>query len=479
MPLAPALKSREFAIVTGLAFLAFFAQLKDFQLLFDGLTYFSLSKNILTTGDWQVLHYSPEQYTDFYQHPPLAIWLQAWVIRLFGDAEWVARILPSTFALGTVWVGFLFLARHYTIQTAFWFSIVLITSTRYLKWGTNFYLDGIMGFFIWAGVLSWLAWMRSTRAYWLAGLSGALLALALMTKGVVALAGVAGVGLAAAWMVMMSPKEYALPRVFTGLLAFLAGILLPLLIWGQGFGGWSYIEYYLKLSVADRVRTSPSPEGWIHPWRNIYSLWLPWWPLALGTLFASLRSWDRFKQSREMWCLALIGLMFPVGLGFGSIYLEHYLTPFYPFAAFVAAIGMERITRNQYPRALKGFSVLTLLVAFALATIAPAVHVAKDTPVVRLISEIRTLSPKLQDGISTVAVSQPAAEIWSAIATIQGKTRYRALGNFDPKRSPPPNTVLLLKKQETPSVAWTPVPCLWVDDHRIYFSPDLQIPCRD
>lgn len=286
-----------------------------------------------------------------------------------------------------------------------------------------------------------------------------------------ALAGVAGIGLSAAWLVTWAPKDYSLPRVFAGLLAFLAGLLLPLVIWGQGFGGWAFIQNYLKLSVVDRVRSTPSPEGWVHPWRNIYSLWLPWWPIALGTL--------AFKRNRELWCFALVGLLFPAGLSFGSMYLEHYLTPFYPFAAVVAAVGMEHLTRNFYHRALNGFAALTLFAAFALATFAPSVHGVKDSSVARLLSELRTLNPSLQRETLTVALSQPSAEIWSAIATTQGKTRYRAIGNFDPKRPPTPKTVLLTKKGETPAPEWVHTPCLWVEGHRIYFSPDLPKKCAD
>ena len=96
-----------------------------------------------------------------------------------------------------------------------------------------------------------------------------------------------------------------------------------------------------------------------------------------------------------------------------------------------------------------------------------------------LITELRTLSPNLQNTITTITISPPAAEIWSAIATIQGKTRYRALGNFDPKRSPPPKSVLLTKKGETPAPEWIHTPCLWVEGHRIYLSPDLPKNCGD
>jgi hypothetical protein len=78
-----------------------------------------------------------------------------------------------------------------------------------------------------------------------------------------------------------------------------------------------------------------------------------------------------------------------------------------------------------------------------------------------------------------LATSQAAAAIWPAIATIKGKTRFADLGNFDLKREPPSGTVLMVQRQQTTHTAWTPVPCLWVEDHRIYFSPDLTNPCKN
>jgi hypothetical protein len=99
--------------VVSAAVLVFFAQTSTFHLMFDGLTYAALAKNILRSGDWSRLHYGLEQY-------------------------------PGLFA-----------------------ALVLISSTRSVKWASNFYLDGILSFFgLGAAILMSLASaseVRSTR----------------------------------------------------------------------------------------------------------------------------------------------------------------------------------------------------------------------------------------------------------------------------------------------------------------------------
>ena len=78
------LQTNAFVLILLLSFLIFFAQTRSFQLLFDGLTYSAIAKNILKTGDWKTLHYGLEQYSVFYQHPPLAMWIQALFYKVLG-----------------------------------------------------------------------------------------------------------------------------------------------------------------------------------------------------------------------------------------------------------------------------------------------------------------------------------------------------------------------------------------------------------
>ena len=107
-----------FFLFLVLGFLVFFAQTKDFKLLVDGLTYAALSKNILKTGDWKTLHYGLEQYSNFYQHPPLAMWIQALVYRVFGFSEAISRYFPSLCALGTLLCVFSYVKKKVGVSGA-------------------------------------------------------------------------------------------------------------------------------------------------------------------------------------------------------------------------------------------------------------------------------------------------------------------------------------------------------------------------
>ena len=141
-------EKKAFLLILSFSILILFAQTRSFLLLVDCLTYTALAKNILRTGDWFTLHYSPEQYINFYQHPPLAIWLQALVFKCFGFSEAIARVLPATLGVLTVVAVFLFTRARFGLTQAFYASFVLLSSTRFVKWGSNFYLDGILVFFL-------------------------------------------------------------------------------------------------------------------------------------------------------------------------------------------------------------------------------------------------------------------------------------------------------------------------------------------
>ena len=145
-----------FGIITLLAFLIYFAQTRDFGLMFDGLTYSALAKHMLTTGDWSALHYSARQYVTAYYHPPLAIWIQALIYKTFGSAEYVSRIFPATCALLSTVGVFLFTRARLHMTAAFWASIGLIPSPAFSNWGPYFYLAVILGCFIFTSCFIWL-----------------------------------------------------------------------------------------------------------------------------------------------------------------------------------------------------------------------------------------------------------------------------------------------------------------------------------
>ena len=448
-----------FGVVLLLAFVLYFAQTRDFGLMFDGLTYSTLAKNILRTGDWKVLHYDARQYPDAYYHPPLAMWIQAIIYKFFGTAEYVSRIFPATCALLTTAGLFLFARARFGLTAAFWAAIALLSSTRFIKWGTNFYLDGIAGFFNFTSFILWIWVLTETggkkrRDYLVALLAGMSLGLGFMTKGVVAFPILVAIILSLVFFIRI--RSLALFGTF------LLGSSLPLLAWIQFADGWHYLHMYFKTSAFGH-----SEELNLRPWKNIRDVWWPWWPIFVFGLLTALRRF--LNRDFLIPVLAAAALAMPSALTFSMFYYEHYLTPFFAFASLLVGIQISLWIKKDYiEQYLKYTFGTAVTLAVVLATIAPNVNKQKDIPSMLWIRELKTLPIAEQAKINKVVFTEKSAEIWLNLATILARTNWQAIGHFGLNEVATKNTILVTQAGEIPHPSWKKVPYLYVEGNEFY-----------
>ena len=465
---------RAFWLVVGFSFLIFFAQTRSFKLLVDALTFTAIAKNILSTGDWKTLHFSPDAYADFYMHPPLAMWLQALIFKYFGFSEPMSRALSSGTGVLSVAIVFAFTRRFFNLAGATWAAVVLFTSTRFIKWGTNFYFDGIIGFFILAGICSWLFAIRNREELTIkealfAFVGGISFAAAFMTKGVVCFSGVA----VAAFALLLFFSRKNLIKFSLLLL----GIALPFWIWFQWGDGLQYLKYYFSQSVAGRAQTH---EFYNHPWVNLKSVWLPWWPIMLLAYahFIYRCIQRKFEEAdRITLVILLLALSFPIAFSLGITYYEHYLTPFYPIAAIMTGVQLSRFGffSKVTERGVKiGYGIL-LCSSLYVATIAPSFHMVKDLEPMWWVHEIENLPKAEQARIKTIAFTDKATNIWYGMANILGKTNFKTSASFNLSRESMNDTILFTTRDETPLPSWKRVPCIYVDGYRAYASESLHL----
>jgi 4-amino-4-deoxy-L-arabinose transferase-like glycosyltransferase len=467
------IERKAFYLVIGFSFLIFFAQTRSFKLLFDGLTYVALAKNILKSGDWSVLHYGSDGYGNFYQHPPLAIWLQALVFKIIGFSEPVSRIIGSLTAVFSVAAVFLFSRKVFGLSAAIWSSVVLFTSTRFIKWASNFYLDGIMAFFLVSGFFLWLLAIRdnseSTPSDYLKSfISGTLFSLGFMTKGVVAFS--------------------VLPISILGLILFrsgrnlnkfiflLIGISSPLLVWFIFFDGWVFLQNYLKISVSGRTQFD---QVRLDPWNNL-KLWFPWAMFFVFCLFRRIKSvLSNGVQSLDklLFLILVIALSYPIAFSSGKQFLEHYLTPFYPFGAILAGYEIsnypffKKVTDRGI---MRGFSLL-LFLSLLIATVAPSFHVVDDKGPALWLNEINRLDRNERSLIKNIAFTKLSSDIWFGMAVIRGKSDFETLSEFDPSQPSMNDTLLFTAVGEVPHVSWMPANCIYVPGFRAYKKNNLNI----
>ncbi len=454
-----------FASLLLLAFVIYFAQTRDFGLMFDGLTYTTLAKNILRTGDWTTLHYDLRQYRDAYYHPPLAMWIQALIFKFFGSAEPTARIFPATCALLTTAGIFLFARARFGISAAFWATIALITSTRFIKWGTNFYLDGIAGFFNFTSFIIWMWVLTETpqpekkkRDSLIAIVAGFFMGLGLMSKGVVALPILVAIVLSLLFFFRV--RNLALFGLF------LVGSSLPILAWIQFAEGWHYLQMYFQTSAFGHSESLN-----FRPWKNIKDVWWPWWPVFAIALITALQKF--FKREFLIPVLAAAALAMPSALTFSHFYYEHYMTPFFPFASLVVGIQISKWIKKDYAEKYFKFAFGTAVtLAVLLATIAPNVNKQKDIPSTLWIREFKTLPTTELNKLKMVVFTDESAEIWLNLATILGRTDWQAIGKFGLDEPAIRNTILVTKQGEVPHSSWKKVPYLYVEGNEFYIHRD-------
>lgn len=147
--------------------------------------YAEIPREMLVRGDWIVPHLQGEPYLD---KPPLMYWLMMASYRLFGVAEWSARLVPAVAIHACLLLTYLLGRRIVGERPAFWGTLALGLAPGFLSMGRLLVLDGLLALWV---TLSWLAVFEAVRGerlrwgWWL--LAAASCGLGVLTKGPVAL----------------------------------------------------------------------------------------------------------------------------------------------------------------------------------------------------------------------------------------------------------------------------------------------------
>jgi len=174
-----------FAIIILWYFL-FVSHMDSAGLKMDSMTYSVIAKNIVRTGEWKRLHYSKQAYENFYQHPPMGIWMQAIVFHVFGISDVTAKIFPVAAALLTIFGVYVLGVLGSGAWFGFLGAVILMLSSPYPKYASDFILDGPLACWLVWGVVFFVLALRAEKIRMLfVGGMGICFFLAFMTKGLV------------------------------------------------------------------------------------------------------------------------------------------------------------------------------------------------------------------------------------------------------------------------------------------------------
>jgi len=281
-----------FGVISIISLLLIFINLGSTHLIpWDEAIYAKIAKNMVQSGEYINMEWQPN--TIWYEKPPLSIWIEVGMMRIFGFGSFGVRFPSAVFGFLTILLTYFFAKKLFGKGAAFISALTLVTTIHFLQYTRYAMLDVTLTFFITLSLyLYWLAKEKEKTYFWI--LSGVAAGLGVMTKGVVGLLPLAVIGLNEISLIIF--KEHKLSfKNFAKYLILGISFLLVCLPWHiemyRRFGS-NFINSYLVYHVFDRAREAVEDKG--QPWY--------WYFIVL-------------KVSMRIWFIALLGA-FPLSLFF-------------------------------------------------------------------------------------------------------------------------------------------------------------------
>lgn len=305
----------------------------------DEAVYANISKNILKTGNWIVLHQGASPWFD---KPPVYMWCTALFYNVFGISEFSTRLTSGIFGIATLVLTYLFVKKIGGKNTAILACLLLAATPSYLHFAKMGMLDVTLTFFI--TLMIYFFWTGREKPVYLMW-SGLVLSLAYLTKGFAAFLG---------------PIIIFFYCVFSGQLRliikpqFITGMIVSFLI----IIGWHLIQYvlagpaalnnYFGFHVFKRtVTTLEGHAGGPNFYQKvIFNKNKPWSVAAYASL--AYLSWlvIKDKDRRAVLILSWITCTFML-YTVVKTKLNWYIVPIYPALAVSSAIFIERLFRGR------------------------------------------------------------------------------------------------------------------------------------
>ncbi|WP_263381775.1 ArnT family glycosyltransferase [Granulicella arctica] len=335
-------QSTALAILAGLWLILFFAALFAPPLLDDAdATHANAARHIALTGDWVTLHVNSIRYLE---KAPLPYWLVAISFRIFGFNTFAAHLPQGIGVLLLAILGYAWANKAFGARTAFYTGIAVLTAAGVFLFTRIFIPEVLLSLLLCISLYCLLEALsrsntRSAYAMWAA------LALAVLTKGLVALVFFFGAG--AIYLVLSGDyRKWRALRPFTGLLLFLA-ITAPWHILaglrntggmnGHGFFWFYFINEHVLRFLGKRIPMDYNKLPGYLFW-SLHLVWLFPWALFLPSLCdQSIKAFIAHRRAStpifENW---------PVWTAYGVAILGILLRNLFhaPYLLVVAAAGL-------------------------------------------------------------------------------------------------------------------------------------------
>lgn len=305
----------------------------------DEALYANVSREILKTGNWLVLHHRGNPWFD---KPPLYMWMTAFFYNLFGVNEFATRLASGLFGIGTVLLIYIFAKGIANAKTALFAALILLATPHFLHFAKLGMMDAGITFFIL--LMIYLFWIGQKRQRYLF-FSGAVLGLAYLMKGFAAFLGpiiiVVYAVLSGQWRLIFKKQ-------------FILGILIGLFaafLWHFAqfyLAGMEALKDYFGVHILERATTVMQYHtGGINFYQKaIFNKNKPWSVLAYASVFYILWQVIKFKDKRTILICCWIATTYVLYTAVKTK-LHWYIIPIYPALAVSSAMFLERFCKNN------------------------------------------------------------------------------------------------------------------------------------
>jgi len=322
--------SRSFWVVVSLSLVLFTANLGGISIyMLDEAKNSTAAREMLDNHEWIVPTFNNELRTD---KPPLHYYFMATAYRLFGVNEFAARVFSSLMGILTVICTFLFVRKLADEASAFFSSVVLLSSLHVI---VQFHLavpDPYLIALLTVSLFSFLLFYQEKKNKWL-WIGYSCLGLATLTKGPVALVLVGAI----IFLFLLLKKQLSF-RVITSFRPFygvllIACIALPWYIWVhiKTDGAWTE-GFFFKHNIG---RFTSTMEGHGGSFLKIPLFFLAGLlPFSFFFVQTISYAWKNRHHTLVLFssCAVLVTLTF---FSFSSTKLPTYVGPALPFGAIL------------------------------------------------------------------------------------------------------------------------------------------------
>ena len=364
-------------------------------------THASAARNVALTGDYVTLHVNGIRYLE---KAPLPYWLVAGAFRMFGFNAFAVHLPQAVAVLLLALLAFRWGRRAWDERTGLYAGLMLLTSAGVFLFTRVFIPEVLLSLLI-ASTLYLVQRALEVRRgqAWRVYAAWVLLALAVLTKGLIAIVFVGGALLPWLWLTGEWERWREL-RPATGTLLFLAvaapwhvlaGLRNTGAYGGHGFFWFYFVNEHFMRFLGKRIphdyNKLPGGLYWV-----LHLVWLfPWslfFPAAVTVAWLRRGQARMLRHTAQGRTVLLLGLLAGLILVFFSISTnqEYYTFPAYLPLALLTAAGLTAAERHGRLRGwIQGAHAVLTVIGLAIAgLLASGLWSSRRLPYVNDIGEL-------------------------------------------------------------------------------------------